>query len=46
MQARDKQRDHAQQLTEDLLSSYMDFGAVPPVELVVRTKGGDASRTS
>lgn len=33
-------------ITEDTLSKYMDLGALPPVELVIRTKGDEAQRTS
>lgn len=33
-------------VTEENLSTYMDLGGLPPVELVVRTKGDEAQRTS
>lgn len=33
-------------MNEEKLSKYMDLGALPPVELVVRTKGDEAQRTS
>lgn len=33
-------------VTEEILGSYMDLGKFPPVELVIRTKGDEAQRTS
>lgn len=33
-------------LTEDMLSTYMDLGNLPTVDLVIRTKGDEAQRTS
>lgn len=33
-------------ITEESLSKHMDLGALPPVELVIRTKGDEAQRTS
>ena len=44
-------RDHCdpseiETLTEDVLSSYMDFADLPPIELVVRTKANEAKRLS
>lgn len=33
-------------ISEENLSKYMDLGSLPPVELVIRTKGDEAQRTS
>ncbi|HMT00971.1 MAG TPA: undecaprenyl diphosphate synthase family protein [Candidatus Absconditabacterales bacterium] len=40
------QNTDLQSLTEADFSSYLDFGALPPVDLVIRTKGDVARRTS
>ncbi len=46
IQAWQASEEASQPLTAELLSPYLDFGGLPPVEMVVRTKGDDASRTS
>jgi len=46
VQARQDGPRHDEHLTQELLSSYMDFWSFPPVELVIRTKGDEASRIS
>lgn len=33
-------------LTEEKFGSYLDFGDLPPIELVMRTKGNEAKRLS
>ena len=33
-------------ITEDELSKHMDLGDLPVVEMVIRTKGDEAQRTS
>ena len=35
-----------QDINEQTLSRYMDLGNLPAVELVIRTKGDEAQRTS
>ncbi len=46
VQAWQDDRECTEKLTQELLSSYMDFWPFPPVELVIRTKGDAASRIS
>ena len=43
---RAKEDGNAEQLTEEKFSSYMDFGDIPTIDLVIRTKSELASRIS
>ncbi len=38
--------NHKESLTEEDLGKYLDFAALPNVDLVIRTKGNMARRTS
>lgn len=41
-----KHEQHIDDITEETLSQYMDLGGLPNVEMVIRTKGDEAQRTS
>jgi len=41
-----EEKQDIQHITEDDLSKALDLGDIPPIELVIRTKGDEAQRTS